>query len=228
MKWLMSVGCAVLAAVTSFASAADARGDAQTLRGHYYLEGGPRETGSELILRDTGQFEWGMTYGARDLLAKGRWERTDNRIVLTPARPNPAFRVFEEDDYGSTRPAEPGSWIAIVGVPHVGPVADTQVRFEARSGKTADAVSKPNGDAIVHMPAGETWVRAGLRSGDDEPWQWFPIPPARAATRLVGFALTNIESVQPVPFKSFTLLVGPNGLVPADPDVELVGTYVKH
>lgn len=202
--------------------------EARSLNGHYYLEGGPTETGSELLLKDDMQFEWALMVGAQDFLAKGRYELNGDRLVLKPVRTAPEFKLFDEDDYGRTRPAEPGNWIAVVGIPNVGPVQDIQVRFEARSGKTADAVSKPNGDAIVRMPAGETWVRAGLRGDDKQPWQWFAIPAGRAEKCLVGFDLTNVESVQSVPFEALTLLVGSKGLVIADEQVRLHGTYVKH
>jgi hypothetical protein len=42
-----------------------------------------------------------------------------------------------DDEYGRTKPAEPGRWIAVVGVPMEGPLQDIDVRFEARSGRAA-------------------------------------------------------------------------------------------
>jgi hypothetical protein len=42
------------------------------------------ETGSELMLGDDGQFQWYFSYGALDLLAKGRWHREGDRVVLVP------------------------------------------------------------------------------------------------------------------------------------------------
>jgi hypothetical protein len=53
------------------------------LAGHYYLQG-VMETGSELMLGDDGQFQWYFSYGALDLLAKGRWHREGERVVLVP------------------------------------------------------------------------------------------------------------------------------------------------
>lgn len=49
--------------------------------GHYYLSG-VMETGSELLLKPDGRFEWCLVYGALDQFAKGRWERRSSRIVL--------------------------------------------------------------------------------------------------------------------------------------------------
>jgi hypothetical protein len=200
------------------------------LAGHYYLEGGPREVGSELLLKDSGQFEWALMYGAADYGAKGTWKQTGKRLVLssTPS-PEPIFRMFGEGDYHTTKPAEPGRWIAIVGVPNMGPVADIEVRFEARSGKAATAVSKSNGDAIVDMRANEVWMRAGLRrAGSTVPWQWFDVAPKRARARLVGFAVTNLAAVQHAPFASLTLRIEPGGLVIEDDANGLRGTYSKH
>ncbi|MDR7097703.1 hypothetical protein J2X04_000050 [Lysobacter niabensis] len=53
------------------------------LSGHYYLQG-VMETGSELMLGDDGRFQWYFSYGALDLLAKGRWHREGDRVVLVP------------------------------------------------------------------------------------------------------------------------------------------------
>ena len=55
--------------------------EAGELAGTYHLEG-VMETGSDLLLRADGTFEWGFSYGALDLLAKGRWQRDGDGIVL--------------------------------------------------------------------------------------------------------------------------------------------------
>jgi hypothetical protein len=51
------------------------------LAGTYHLEG-VMETGSDLLLRADGTFEWAFTYGALDLLAKGRWHAEGDGIGL--------------------------------------------------------------------------------------------------------------------------------------------------
>jgi hypothetical protein len=220
-----------LALVAPLALGGDLRfGHAPALAGHYYLEGGPREVGSELLLKDSGEFEWVLMYGAVDQAAKGTWKLTGKRLVLLPApSPEPLFRMFREHDYHSTKPAERDRWIAIVGVPNMGPVVGIEVRFEARSGHAATAVSKPNGDAIVEMPSSEVWSRAGLRrAGSNAPWQWFAVTPQRAQLRLAGFALTNLDAVRHAPFASLTLRPEPGGLVIDDQANGLHGTYAKH
>jgi len=54
----------------------------EALAGEYHLDG-VMETGSGLLLRADGSFEWFFSYGALDLGAKGRWARTGNGIDLT-------------------------------------------------------------------------------------------------------------------------------------------------
>jgi hypothetical protein len=66
-----------------------------SLTGHYYLSG-VMETGSELLLKADGRFEWYISYGAVDQLAKGRWGRAGQTVTLTadlPPADAPLFRV---------------------------------------------------------------------------------------------------------------------------------------
>lgn len=72
-----------------FISAASAQSD--NLAGHYYLSG-VTEVGSELLLKQDGNFEWTMSYGAMDQQNQGTWKLQDEKVVLTskalkPLRP---------------------------------------------------------------------------------------------------------------------------------------------
>jgi hypothetical protein len=58
------------------------------LAGHYYLSG-VMETGSELLLRPDGRFEWYLSYGAVDQSATGRWSRDGATVTLTADAPSP-------------------------------------------------------------------------------------------------------------------------------------------
>ena len=49
--------------------------------GHYYLSG-VMETGSELMLRPDGRFDWYISYGSVDQAAKGTWARDGDAILL--------------------------------------------------------------------------------------------------------------------------------------------------
>ncbi len=68
-----------------------------SLAGHYYLSG-VMETGSELLLKPDGQFEWYISYGAVDQVAKGRWGRIAETVTLAtdiPLANAPLFRADE-------------------------------------------------------------------------------------------------------------------------------------
>ena len=62
--------------------------------GHYYLRG-VMETGSELLLRPDGRFQWYLVYGALDLFAEGRWQEVDDTVMLSAEKtkdvPHPGF-----------------------------------------------------------------------------------------------------------------------------------------
>lgn len=68
-----------------------------TLVGHYYLSG-VMETGSELLLKADGRFDWYISYGAVDQVAKGKWTRSGDKVTLVadlPSAGDPLFRVDE-------------------------------------------------------------------------------------------------------------------------------------
>jgi len=51
------------------------------LAGHYYLQGA-MEMGSELLLRDNGNFEAIMAFGSANGYAKGNWTQAGQRLTL--------------------------------------------------------------------------------------------------------------------------------------------------
>lgn len=68
-----------------------------SLVGHYYLSG-VMETGSELLLKADGRFEWYISYGAVDQATKGRWGRAGQTVSLVAdlaSADAPLFRVDE-------------------------------------------------------------------------------------------------------------------------------------
>ncbi|KAB8061220.1 hypothetical protein GCN74_05860 [Janthinobacterium sp. FT14W] len=210
------------------AGAAD--GAASALPGHYYLQG-VMETGSELLLKKDGTFEWMLSYGNTDEQASGEWRLAGDLVTLVAGNGGkaPLFRVFEETEMNIQKPAEAGVWVAIVGFPRLGPMAGVEVKFEAQSGKTATAVSVANGDAIVSMPASERWVRAGLRrQGSKADYQWLAVPPERAQERLAAFAVTDPQWLRGQAFQKLALRVVQGGLKVDDADSGLArGLYAK-
>jgi hypothetical protein len=201
-----------------------------TVAGHYFLHG-VTEVGSELLLKRDGKFEWALTYGNQDQQAKGDWHMAGADVVLVADSHNrePRFRVSGEEEAHFRRGAEPGVWVATVGVADVGPVSHVEVTFAAKSGKTAVAVSRQNGDAIVRMPATEEWARAGLRrKGSPEDFKWLDVPPQRAKARIASFDITNPEVIGAMPFHELTLHVANGELRVADPGNGLAqGMYIK-
>ena len=178
------------------------------VHGNYYLQH-KREVGSELLLRKDGSFEWMMSYGAVDQWASGKWKAENKVIILDAATPSgsPKLRLFDESELNIRKPAKPGTWVAIVGKPRVGPVAyPIEVVFESASGKTYSAVTDRNGDAIASVPDNEVWTRAGLRAkGTDAPLQWFVIPEDRVADRIACFAIADNVWINPQAFKQMRL-----------------------
>ena len=70
--------------------------------GHYYLSG-VMETGSELLLRGDGSFDWYISYGAVDQAAKGQWASDGAAVVLTATAPDtsrPLFAALDVEDWG--------------------------------------------------------------------------------------------------------------------------------
>lgn len=229
MHKILRVAILVVAFVSQFpyASAKNVPVERE-LAGHYYLQGGS-DVGSELALSKSGKFQWMLMYGNADYSAQGTWQQNGDRVVLsTGATEAPVFRLFNDDELRLNKEPDAGIWVAIVGVPRVGPVADVEVRFEAKSGKVATAVSDRNGDAIVQMPSSEQWARCGLRrAGSEGEWQWLDLPSERARARVAGVAIANPQSIQSAPFKTLKLRQNERGLVVDDSAFGVRGVYVK-
>lgn len=65
------------------------------LAGHYYLSG-VMETGSELLLKPDSRFDWYISYGAVDQVARGRWGRDGQIVTLVadvPSADRPLVRT---------------------------------------------------------------------------------------------------------------------------------------
>ena len=77
--------------------ASPALAQAEPRIGHYYLQG-VMETGSELLLRPDGRFQWYLSYGALDLFAEGKWSEKNNIVTLTAEKtkdvPEPGFQTL--------------------------------------------------------------------------------------------------------------------------------------
>jgi hypothetical protein len=215
----------VLLCLCFLAPASQASPDKNALAGNYALQGAT-EVGSMLSLRKDGTYQWMMSYGNQDLASAGVWELKGKTVLLTSRREPLKFRLFTEDELSLKKQPKPGVWVAIVGVPRQGPVSDVEVRFEAKSGKSAVASSLPNGDAIVDMPASETWTRAGLRpKGTSGQYQWINVPAKRSSARIAAFAIDNPQVMQNG-FATMELTREKDDLVPTG-ETGIGGRYVK-
>jgi hypothetical protein len=226
-----ALSCLLASAALVWPLAAGAADQApSSLPGHYYLQG-VMEVGSELLLKKDGKFEWMLSYGNTDQQASGDWRVAGDTVTLVAGNggKEPQFRAFEEAEMRIQKPAEAGLWVAIIGFPRLGPMAGVEVKFEAQSGKTAVAVSVANGDAIVHMPASERWVRAGLRrQGSKADYQWLAVPPARAQERIAAFAVTDPQWLRSQAFQKLALRIVKGGLQVDDAENGLArGLYAK-
>lgn len=67
------------------------------LAGHYYLSG-VMETGSELLLRPEGRYQWYISYGAVDQVSEGTWGRSGPVVTLVADRPAPDAPLFSADE----------------------------------------------------------------------------------------------------------------------------------
>jgi hypothetical protein len=67
------------------------------LVGHYYLSG-VMETGSELLLKADGRFDWYISYGAVDQVAKGQWSRSGDKLTLVADLPKAGDALFRVDE----------------------------------------------------------------------------------------------------------------------------------
>ena len=66
------------------------------LAGHYYLSG-VMETGSELLLKPDGSYDYFISYGAVDQFSKGHWRRVGDAVVLTHAKLPATAPLFKLD-----------------------------------------------------------------------------------------------------------------------------------
>lgn len=215
---------ALFLSLSLLATAAHAADD--PLAGNYSLQGA-MEMGSQLKLGKDGKFEWALSYGNQDFASMGKWEVRNKRVFLVATQEALDFRPFKQDENSFKKSPKPGVWVAVVGIPHYGPVADVEVKFEAKSGRSAVATSVRNGDAVVDMPASETWTRAGLRAaGTAHDYQWIDIPAERASARIAGFALKNVAALQSGGFKTMELKQE-NGALVVVGKPQLGGRYVK-
>lgn len=206
----------LLLALCVAAPAAAQRPD-PSFAGHYYLNG-VMETGSELLLKPDGRFEWMMVYGALDQAASGKWHRAGDRVILQTdaATSAPKFRPFTTEEFAHHPPAAPGGWTVAVGVPDRGPLAGVEVRFEGADGRQDSRVTGDDGLATLSA-SGRPWKRVALRRKAGDAWQTFELPAAWAAERFAAYFVEGASAGGQPPFDTLRLRIDGKALVPAWP-----------
>jgi hypothetical protein len=103
-------------------------GAADGAAGHYVLEG-VRETGSELLLKPDGTFEFMLAYGAMDLGAQGSWRQEGDSVILNAkVSGEPLFRQSKTAASG-----KPGIRVKVAG-PAGDPAQNIDVTVNAEGG----------------------------------------------------------------------------------------------
>ena len=178
--------------------------------GHYYLSG-VRDVGGELRLGADQRFEWSLMYGAINRYARGQWHQDGNTVTLTAEKPagEPPLALCDEAAIRLKRPAEADSWLAIVGMPDVGPISyPLAVVFEDQTGRQWRRRTDQAGEAMLKAPRRAIWQRIGLRRAESQsPWQWFRVPAKRRAARVVCVAVNDPLWAMPLPFAELRLTV---------------------
>ena len=146
-KAIFRLGCAATA------KGIDAGKPDAGLAGHYYLSG-VMETGSELLLKSDGQFDWFMSYGSVDQFAKGRWGSDGKIVTLVPDRAAPDAPLFRTDERASWSSFAEGR---LVRLAHKQRVSDIEAKCPfLASGQYITTVSTPaamNGTVDPAAPA---------------------------------------------------------------------------
>jgi len=216
---LMVIAGMELAHAQSSQAASSGRID-PALVGHYYLNG-VMETGSELLLKPDGRFQWMMAYGALDQFAQGRWQRDGERVLLQsdPVGKTPEFRPFTDAEMNSHPPSPADAWTVVVGIPEQGPMSGIEVMFEGDDGKGQTRLTAADGTATLQpFPPGRHWSRVGLRrQGRNEPWQWFVLPKPWQSERFAAYFVKDASAYRQSAFEKLQLRVDGKDLVPSWP-----------
>lgn len=203
--------------------------------GHYYLSG-LRETGSELLLRPDGRFQWMLAYGAVDQSAQGRWWRAGECIGLAPdprsgqspfvlLRPEDGGEVREMfDEWRQYAPAEHRSKLPVYVVEREYGMSTSGIVATLRwaDGQTRDAVV--DGGVALFAPRAAPPVALRLRHPELEPSEWIALDATAPVPLTVDFRLSSLMDAPPLPTR---LRIDGDALVPAWPGRGERGRYAR-
>ncbi|MBN6150034.1 hypothetical protein JR065_06755 [Xanthomonas sp. AmX2] len=208
---------------------------AEPFAGHYYLSG-IRETGSELLLRPDGRFQWMLAYGAVDQSAQGRWWRAGDCIGLAPdprsgqspfvlLRPEDGGEVREMfDEWRQYAPAEHRSKLPVYVVEREYRMSTSGIVATLRwaDGQTREAVV--DGGVALFAPRAQRPVALRLRHPELEPGDWIALDAAAPVPLMVDFRLSALMDAPPLPTR---LRIDGDTLLPTWPGRGERGRYAR-
>lgn len=190
--------------------------DAGSVEGHYFLEG-VMETGSELLLRTDGTFQYYLVYGALDQFAHGRWKDESGTIILNADAPATGFSLVDpRQQSAAVMPHMPASGTILVSVINEERglrLSHVPVTAHFADGRTASGETDNDGSAIINIPPGAegNLLRLGLAFPQaDVPLQWLDLSKSPEAQWIT----VNFEpgALDPPPFRTLRLKSGKNAV----------------
>ena len=210
------------------------------LTGHYYLQG-VMETGSELLLKEDGSFDYFLAYGALDQLASGNWKQQGDRVILearvpegdlfkplphAPAPTDPEELKSYEAVMAQVRAEIGERWVVRIGNLESGmTLGNVKATLEYPDGRQESAVTERSGEAAFKARKDATPQRVGLDfQDDDKPVQWFDVGKPSLNSLLFDF---DYRQLMPLPFKTMTLRIDGRDLIPLWPEDGERGRYSR-
>ena len=188
--------------------------DAGSIEGHYFLEG-VMETGSELLLKPDGTFQYYLVYGALDQFAHGIWSNASGTVILNAQTPATGFSIIDPQRLGVIDipqvPDRGTILVTVINEERDARLSHVPVTARFADGRTASSETDNEGSAIISIPPGAEGklVRLGLAFPQaGVPIQWLDL----SKSPNVQWIAVNFEpgALAPPPFKTLRLKPGHN------------------
>jgi hypothetical protein len=162
---------------------------AESAAGHYVLQG-VRETGSELLLKPDGTFEFMLAYGAMDLGAQGSWRQEGDAVILNAkVSGEPLFRQSK-----SAASKKPGIRVRVAG-PASDPAQNIDVALNSEGGWVH---ARTGGDGVAEFAAAHSAKAVAFRIAVyDASMGPLPLDPLNNEFEYI----LNGDAITQVPFK---------------------------
>lgn len=184
--------------------------------GHYYLSG-VMETGSELLLRADGSFEWYISYGALDQFARGTWRRKGEEIVLVapqPPKDRPLFAYLDTQPWPAEAGRQAGLVVRVIDPKSGSDARGVRLSLRFADGGEREVMTSGDGNDPVPETTSSALVEATL-SAPYVPGQEVKValPPVRSG--VVRFSI-DVDQVNAPPFERMALRIDGKSLLPVE------------